>query len=358
MTEKLLYIMRGPAASGKTWLALSIEGATICSADKYFTHDEKYQFDPASIGEAHRVCRAKVVEAMAAGLTPIVVDNTNVTRRDLQPYLWLAQAHQYRVVIREPRWSPELQVNGRWNIEFLLQQNEQRRLKTGKFVPPEVIERHCQKWESIDAPPPVADNVFVTSDLHCGHRNILHYSNRPFGSIEEHDRVLIENWNNMVGSTDIIYCLGDLSLSGSGHAKWVIQQLKGRIHLIEGNHDRGSYAHRNLFEWWGPMKEVKIADHTTILCHFSMRTWNRMHHGTWHLYGHSHGSLPEDNTGLSADIGVDAVAMRLSGIPIGQKVLPGTTKPEHYRPMRASEVAALMETKSKLLVDHHNDATT
>jgi hypothetical protein len=37
----------------------------------------------------------------------------------------------------------------------------------------------------------------------------------------------------------------------------------------------------------------------------TMRVWNRSHHGSWHLYGHSHGRLPEPPTLLSMDVGVD-----------------------------------------------------
>jgi calcineurin-like phosphoesterase family protein len=34
-----------------------------------------------------------------------------------------------------------------------------------------------------------------------------------------------------------------------------------------------------------------------------MRVWDQSHHGSWHLYGHSHGKLPD--LGLSTDVGVD-----------------------------------------------------
>ena len=44
---------------------------------------------------------------------------------------------------------------------------------------------------------------------------------------------------------------------------------------------------------------------THVLCHYAMRVWNRAHHGAWHLYGHSHGKLPEAPTTLSMDVGVD-----------------------------------------------------
>ena len=53
--------------------------------------------------------------------------------------------------------------------------------------------------------------VFVTSDLHFGHKNIIKYENRPFKDVEEMDQKLIENWNNKVGKDDTVYILGDFS---------------------------------------------------------------------------------------------------------------------------------------------------
>lgn len=37
--------------------------------------------------------------------------------------------------------------------------------------------------------------VYYTSDLHLGHANAIAFTNRPFTSVEEMDRVLIDNIN-------------------------------------------------------------------------------------------------------------------------------------------------------------------
>ena len=40
---------------------------------------------------------------------------------------------------------------------------------------------------------------------------VLKWTKRPFSSIEEMDRILIENWNNKVNEEDDVYILGDFS---------------------------------------------------------------------------------------------------------------------------------------------------
>jgi calcineurin-like phosphoesterase family protein len=51
--------------------------------------------------------------------------------------------------------------------------------------------------------------------------------------------------------------------------------------------------------------EMSVKGQPIVLCHYAMRVWNRAHHGAWHLYGHSHGKLPEAPTSLSMYVGVD-----------------------------------------------------
>jgi predicted phosphohydrolase len=76
-----------------------------------------------------------------------------------------------------------------------------------------------------------------TADSHWGHRNILTLPpGRPFTTIEEHDQVLIENWNRVVSPGDQVMHLGDVSLSVPVMER-VVAQLNGDITLIPGNHD-------------------------------------------------------------------------------------------------------------------------
>ena len=64
--------------------------------------------------------------------------------------------------------------------------------------------------------------IYLTSDLHFNHMNILKYEpeSRPFSSIEEMNEVIIQNWNEVVKISDTVYVLGDMSL-------FLVERIKG-----------------------------------------------------------------------------------------------------------------------------------
>lgn len=152
-------------------------------------------------------------------------------------------------------------------------------------------------------------NVWFTADTHFGHANIIEYCNRPFETVEEMDKALIATWNDCVGENDTVYHLGDFAF-GQAVVLEILEQLNGRIFLVEGNHDR-RYSYKkwvkecpNLIGVSTGMYRLVYGNKRIYLNHFSMRTWPASHYGTWHLYGHSHGML--EPYGLSMDVGIDA----------------------------------------------------
>lgn len=89
-------------------------------------------------------------------------------------------------------------------------------------------------------------NIWFTADFHLGHKNIVRHCNRPFDTVEEMNRTIIERLNSLVKTA-----------------------------------------------------EVSINGQRIVLCHYAMRVWNHSSHGAWHLYGHSHGRLPSVDASLS-----------------------------------------------------------
>lgn len=77
-------------------------------------------------------------------------------------------------------------------------------------------------------------SIFVTSDLHLNHENIIKYCQRPFSSAREMNRVLINNWNHIISPNDTVYFVGDMAM---GNSDRFISVLNGNIFFIWGNHD-------------------------------------------------------------------------------------------------------------------------
>jgi calcineurin-like phosphoesterase family protein len=78
---------------------------------------------------------------------------------------------------------------------------------------------------------------FFTSDTHFGHVNIIPYCNRPFGSVQEMNSVLIARWNRRVGKNDTVYHLGAFAMGPKDLWPNYRRQLNGRVVFILGNHD-------------------------------------------------------------------------------------------------------------------------
>lgn len=144
------------------------------------------------------------------------------------------------------------------------------------------------------------NNIWFTADTHYGHRNIIDYCNRPFSTTQEMNEAMITNWNSVVRPNDDIYHLGDFAF---GIVENYLNLLNGRIHLIIGSHDKGTWQCRNMFRDYIPLLETNIDNQSIVLCHYAMRSWHKSHYNSWHLYGHHHGRLKP--YGKSFDCGVD-----------------------------------------------------
>lgn len=188
--------------------------------------------------------------------------------------------------------------------------------------------------------------LWFSSDLHFGHANIIKYCNRPFSSVDEMNIALIDNWNALVNPDDEVYLLGDVSFLPAAQTDGILNRLLGKIHLVKGNHDRPAKLNLNRFASVSDLLDVKLTGRldnwhvnggmlakNIVMCHYAMKVWNGRHHGNWHLYGHSHNTLPDDPASLSIDVGVDG---------------------HDYKPLSFSQIHGIMAKKSKFkAVDHH-----
>lgn len=160
----------------------------------------------------------------------------------------------------------------------------------------------------------VLNQKWFTADTHFNHTNILEMESRPWDNITDMNLEIIEKWNEVVRPGDVVYHLGDFAfpqniLGDEGHdIEYLITQLHGSKFLIVGNHDRKNWnkfgeIYKRMFVKVEDIMYIKHHKQKIFLSHYSHRVWRASIHGSWHLYGHSHGNLSDH--GKSFDVGVD-----------------------------------------------------
>lgn len=102
--------------------------------------------------------------------------------------------------------------------------------------------------------------LWVVSDTHFGHANIVRYANRP----ADHEWRMIEAWAERVAPQDTILHLGDLCLCGRERMAEIAELLPGRKLLVKGNHDQRSVS------WYAEMGFTVIAPPTLSVCGWSV----------------------------------------------------------------------------------------
>lgn len=154
--------------------------------------------------------------------------------------------------------------------------------------------------------------TFLTSDTHFFHSNVIKFCDRPYGSMEEMNQQLIQNWNDVVGPFDHVWHLGDVSFGSVEDTENILYQLNGLKHLITGNHDRKGRCQK--LDWSKHFVDqhdyyrLKVTvepsvTYKAVLCHFPFKSWER---GYYNFHGHLH-TLKKDPPGkwMQHDVGVD-----------------------------------------------------
>lgn len=80
-------------------------------------------------------------------------------------------------------------------------------------------------------------SLYLISDTHFDHGNIIKYCDRPFDSASEMDEVMRENWNERVEYGDTVLFGGDLAMASGATAIEYFETLRGQLVLLDGNHD-------------------------------------------------------------------------------------------------------------------------
>ncbi len=145
---------------------------------------------------------------------------------------------------------------------------------------------------------------FYISDLHFFHGGLNdRMDKRGFPSVEAMNEYMIEKWNARVRPNDEVMILGDFSLGNVKETNEILDRLKGRLYLIEGNHDIVVHKkdfHTGRFVWIRPYAEVHDNNRKVILSHYPVFCYHGQYQldkkgnpRTYMLYGHVHDSYDE-----------------------------------------------------------------
>jgi NEDD4-binding protein 2 len=104
---KVLIIMRGVSGAGKSTRAKQLAGPTgaIFSTDNFFGSGADYakNYNIERLPEAHQWNQKQTEEALQKGVTPVIIDNTNIMPYEAKSYILLGQKYGYEVKIEEPQ---------------------------------------------------------------------------------------------------------------------------------------------------------------------------------------------------------------------------------------------------------------
>lgn len=159
-------------------------------------------------------------------------------------------------------------------------------------------------------------NVYFISDTHFGHENIIKYEHRDekmnIKTVQEQDEKLINNWNNVVKSKDLVIILGDFSFYKAPQTMEILKRLNGYKLLIEGNHDciylKNKLFDKTLYVGIAEYKEYHYHGYHLCLMHYPIQNFKHMDKETnpyIHVFGHIHSIpylIPRHSYNAGADV--------------------------------------------------------
>lgn len=154
-----------------------------------------------------------------------------------------------------------------------------------------------------EAKTPPARTLYI-ADCHFYHDRINREMDcRGFSGYEEMNAHIVDQWNSKVRDRDDVYILGDFSISRAEATMQILQRLKGKLHLLTGNHDRylaDRSFDRGLFRSIDPYLEIRDAGRNVILSHYPVFCYKGQYRRdkagnplTYMLYGHVHDTHDE-----------------------------------------------------------------
>jgi calcineurin-like phosphoesterase family protein len=133
-------------------------------------------------------------------------------------------------------------------------------------------------------------NIFIISDTHFGHANILNFKNydgskvRDFKDVVHMNEYMIERWNSVVRTCDKVYHLGDVVMARQDLD--ILARCNGHKRLVRGNHDcenTGAYL-----KYFDEVYGSRVLD-KMILTHIPIHPMS-LGRFLGNIHGHIHGA--------------------------------------------------------------------
>ena len=158
------------------------------------------------------------------------------------------------------------------------------------------------------------NNVYVSSDLHLNHEQVIKFG-RNFSFVQEMNEVLIDNINQKVKQNDLLILMGDTLMINKDYNKFLSMLNCENVIMLYGNHCNpnrfkeitGSCSNKLLYH--GYYLELVINKQIIVCSHYPIWNWNYQNDGSFMLHGHNHSD--EDEVLLQIhkykcmDVGVD-----------------------------------------------------
>ena len=140
--------------------------------------------------------------------------------------------------------------------------------------------------------------IFYISDTHFRDEKIFYKCKRPFSSLEEMEKTIINNWNKKVNANDTVYVLGDIVKDDDLDALQIFKSLNGHKHLIVGNHDGyilDGIVKSNIFESIKYIDLIIDNNRKVCICHYPLMDWIEFNRNGVLVYGHIHNKTPKNS---------------------------------------------------------------
>lgn len=169
-----------------------------------------------------------------------------------------------------------------------------------------------KRWdEFLDENPPLAyaapdelirclPDVFVTSDNHWFHHNIIRFQERPWNA----DELMTERWNATVGAhATVLHCGDVVHRCTLEHVTTHLPPLNGDKYLLRGNHDRQARALYFANHGWRLVQPftAPYRDWFVLFTHRPV-PMERLPQRTINVHGHIHRHPPQSTRHINVSV--------------------------------------------------------